>query len=113
MRRQRGYHTRHQGGEAMSSKMKMVCVGTIAALLAGCAGQGGSMRSSGGASVVPPSVTGSTYTFTVGETTFTADGPTGRVTGISFQGKNLLIGSAVNNVTYGSSFWTSPQTWSW
>jgi hypothetical protein len=85
----------------------------LAALLSGCAGQGGAMRAPGGVAMVPPSVSGSTYTFMVGETTFTADGPTGRVTGLTFRGRNLLIGAEVNNVTYGSSFWTSPQTWSW
>jgi hypothetical protein len=60
-----------------------------------------------------PEVDGSTYRFTVGEMTFVADGPSGYVTGLMFGGRNLLIGSEVNNVTYGSSFWTSPQTWSW
>src|SRR5690606_8109056 len=60
-----------------------------------------------------PEVSGSTYQFTVGDMRFTADGPSGYVTGLWFRGRNLLIGSEVNNVTYGSSFWTSPQTWSW
>jgi hypothetical protein len=60
-----------------------------------------------------PEVDGSTYRFTVGEMTLVADGPSGYVTGLMFRGRNLLIGSEVNNVTYGSSFWTSPQTWSW
>jgi hypothetical protein len=81
--------------------------------LAACAGPGGLKGSPARVSTLPPSVSGSTYTFAVGDTTFTADGPTGRVTGLSFRGKNLLIGPEVNNVTYGSSFWTSPQTWSW
>jgi hypothetical protein len=88
----------------------------VLALLAACAGsrQGASPRTSASGTNDPvPAVSGSTYTFTVGETTFTADGPSGRVTGLTFRGTNLLIGSAVNNVTYGSSFWTSPQTWSW
>lgn len=60
-----------------------------------------------------PEVDGSTYSFSVGDMTFTADGPSGYVTGLAFNGRNLLVGSEVNNVTYGSSFWTSPQTWSW
>lgn len=60
-----------------------------------------------------PEVEGATYRFTVGGMTFIADGPTGRVTGLRFKDRNLLVGSEVNNVTYGSSFWTSPQTWSW
>jgi hypothetical protein len=82
--------------------------------LAACAGQGES-RDAGGAKAVvsAPTLNGSTYGFTVGETTFTADGPTGRVTGLAFRGRNLLIGPEVNNITYGSSFWTSPQTWRW
>jgi hypothetical protein len=80
----------------------------VAALLAACS-------STPGLQSAPPlpEVTGSTYSFTVGELKFTADGPSGYVTGLSFRGRNLLIGSEVNNVTYGSSFWTSPQTWSW
>ncbi len=90
-----------------------VAAAAVTAGLAACVGQGGSTQASAGVSTQPPSVSGSTYSFAVGETTFTADGPTGRVTGLSFRGKNLLIGSEVNNVTYGSSFWTSPQTWSW
>jgi hypothetical protein len=82
--------------------------------LAACAGQGESRDAAGATPVVPaPTLAGSTYSFTVGETTFAADGPTGRVTGLAFRGRNLLVGSEVNNVTYGSSFWTSPQTWRW
>jgi hypothetical protein len=92
----------------------------LLALLAACAGsrdgvrQDDPRRTPAGADTVPvPQVSGSTYTFTVGETAFTADGPTGRVTGLSFRGRNLLMGREVNPVTYGASFWTSPQTWSW
>jgi hypothetical protein len=101
-------------------KMKFTTAAALLALLAACAGSQDSVRQDGpprtpaGAGTVPaPQVSGSTYTFTVGETAFTADGPTGRVTGLSFRGKNLLMGPEVNPVTYGSSFWTSPQTWSW
>jgi hypothetical protein len=82
-------------------------------MLIACAVQVDRLQAPAGVTTTPPSVSGSTYSFAVGETTFTADGPTGRVTGLSFRGTNLLIGSEVNNVTYGSSFWTSPQTWSW
>lgn len=82
--------------------------------LAACAGQSESRDVAAATRVVPvPTLTGSTYSFTVGETTFAADGPTGRVTGLAFRGRNLLVGSEVNNITYGSSFWTSPQTWRW
>ncbi len=89
-----------------------------AALLAACSsGTDGRLREAASGrpgSIAPiPEVDGSTYRFTVGGMTFTADGPSGYVTGLSFGGRNLLIGSEVNNVTYGSSFWTSPQTWSW
>lgn len=100
----------------MKSKAKIghAVVPALALLLAAaCAGQGNPLGKSPAARIVPPSVSGSTYSFAVGETTLTADGPTGRVTGLAFQGRNLLIGSEVNRVTYGSSFWTSPQTWSW
>lgn len=90
----------------------------VATLLAACSSSpDGRVRDSGGRAArvqAPvPEVEGSTYRFTVGGTTFVADGPTGRVTGLVFQGRNLLVGSEVNNVTYGSSFWTSPQTWPW
>ncbi|MEO8314616.1 MAG: DUF4380 domain-containing protein [Pseudomonadota bacterium] len=88
-------------------------VAALAALLTACAGSSDRLQTPSGVSTVPPGVSGSTYSFAIGETTFTADGPTGRVTGMSFRGTNLLIGSEVNKVTYGSSFWTSPQTWSW
>lgn len=88
------------------------------ALLAACSagkygprGKGAGPRA--GATAPMPEVEGATYRFTVGAMTFIADGPTGRVTGLRFQDRNLLVGSEVNNVTYGSSFWTSPQTWSW
>ncbi len=45
--------------------------------------------------------------------TFTGDGTSGYVTGLALGGTNLLIGSDVNAVTYGSSFWPSPQSWDW
>ncbi len=62
---------------------------------------------------VVPMVAGSTYSFTVGDITFAGDGPSGYVTGLTFGGTNLLTSSALNDIAYGSSFWTSPQTWDW
>jgi hypothetical protein len=88
-----------------------------AALIAGlvaCSGQGETRDTAGATRVAPaPTLAGSTYSFTVGETTFIADGPTGRVTGLAFRGRNVLSGPDVNNILYGSTFWTSPQTWPW
>ncbi len=60
-----------------------------------------------------PTANGSTYSFTVDDVTFTADGPSGRVTGLMFGGSNILTTSAVHDTNYGSSFWTSPQDWDW
>jgi hypothetical protein len=99
----------------MNFNTRLMAAALLPALLAACAGarQGDAPRASAAAKDPVPQVTGSTYTFTVGETTFTADGPTGRVTGLTFRGSNLLMGREVNAITYGSSFWTSPQTWSW
>lgn len=38
----------------------------------------------------------------------------GRVVTFSYQGVNVLSGSAVNATNYGSTFWTSPQSaWNW
>lgn len=105
-----------QGGNAVSFHSRAVRAAAAAVVvgLAACAGQGGRGEAASATPVAPaPTLAGSTYSFTVGETTFAADGPTGRVTGLAFRGRNLLTGREVNNVTYGSSFWTSPQTWRW
>jgi hypothetical protein len=82
--------------------------------LAACAGHRENLGGARAKTVVSqPTLAGATYTFTVGETTFEADGPTGRVTGLAFRGRNVLSGAEVNNILYGSTFWTSPQTWPW
>jgi hypothetical protein len=96
--------------------MRKHCVILVAFLAAACSSGPDAGSRQGAQRAVPPplpEVAESTYRFTVGELTFTADGPSGYVTGLWFRGRNLLIGSEVNNVTYGSSFWTSPQTWRW
>jgi hypothetical protein len=85
----------------------------IVAVLAGCALQGDNREAAGATPVPAPTLAGSTYSFTVGGTSFAADGPTGRVTGLTFRGRNLLVGPEVNSILYGSTFWTSPQTWPW
>ena len=63
--------------------------------------------------LVEPTVTGSTYRLSFGDIGFAADATTGRITEFVFQGNNLLTGPEVNAANYGSSFWTSPQTWDW
>lgn len=83
--------------------------------LGGETGMGGS----GGEMGMPPEpvvpmVSGTVYSFSVGDVTFRADGATGRVTGLDFGGSNLLTGPSVNATNYGSSFWTAPQAdWTW
>ena len=38
----------------------------------------------------------------------------GRITGLWFEGRNLLTGADVDPINYGSTFWTSPQSqWGW
>jgi hypothetical protein len=99
----------------VSFHSRAVCAAAAAMVagLAACAGQGGSRDDAAIRAVPVPTVSGSTYSFRVRETTFAADGPTGRVTGLAFRGRNLLVGPEVNSIIYGSSFWTSPQTWRW
>jgi hypothetical protein len=80
--------------------------------MAGAGGMGAGGQTPVGADPVP-TVSGSSYSIEVGELTFTADGPSGRVTGLMFGGGNVLTTSAVNDTNYGSSFWTSPQDWDW
>ncbi len=62
---------------------------------------------------VEPTVSGSSYLLNFGDIGFAADATTGRITEFTFQGNNLLTGPEVNAANYGSSFWTSPQTWDW
>lgn len=96
-----------------SQALRAAAVAMVAGLAA-CATQDVHRDAAAATPVVPlPELTGSTYSFTVSETTFAADGPTGRVTGLAFRGRNLLSGPEVNNILYGSTFWTSPQTWPW
>lgn len=63
-----------------------------------------------------PTLDGSIYTFTLGETVFAVDAAkAGRVVEFSLAGRNILTaarGPADNN--WGSTFWTSPQSdWGW
>lgn len=66
-----------------------------------------------GEGAVEPTVTGTTYRLSFGDIAFAADAASGRITEFAFQGNNLLTGPDVNAANYGSSFWTSPQTWDW
>ncbi len=63
-----------------------------------------------------PTVGGTLYTFTFGDTVFAVDAATGgRIVTFSLAGKNILTaakGSQDNN--WGSTFWPSPQSdWNW
>ena len=63
-----------------------------------------------------PTVSGSVYTFTFGDTQFVVDAAkAGRIVSFSLAGKNILTApknSEDNN--WGSTFWTSPQSdWNW
>jgi hypothetical protein len=66
---------------------------------------------------IVPTKTGDAYSITIGDAELTADGPSGRITGLSLSGTQMLVaqGSSGDTVTnYGSSFWTSPQSdWDW
>jgi hypothetical protein len=63
-----------------------------------------------------PTVQGSIYTFTFGDTVFAVDAAkAGRVATFSLAGKNVLTApkNAEDN-NWGSTFWTSPQSdWNW
>jgi hypothetical protein len=73
--------------------------------------------------VVPEVVDGTVYRWTfggsadgsVGETTFEVDAAAGaRITRFSLDAQNILTGREVNDLNYGSTFWTSPQSqWGW
>jgi hypothetical protein len=63
-----------------------------------------------------PTVSGSVYTFTFGDTVFTVDAAkAGRVVSFALAGRNVLT-AAKNREdnNWGSTFWTSPQSdWNW
>jgi hypothetical protein len=81
-------------------------------------GNGGKPDSAGDTMTDPyaPTVKGSVYTFTFGDTVFSVDASKGgRIVTFSLGGKNILTAaknSSDNN--WGSTFWTSPQSaWNW
>jgi len=68
------------------------------------------------ANLAVPTVNGTVYTFTVGDTVFAVDAAkAGRIVTFSLAGKNILTAaknSQDNN--WGSTFWPSPQSaWNW
>ncbi len=75
---------------------------------------------SGNEGVRPPSYEpvsavseGNTYTLTVGDLRIAVDAALGaRITEFSYRGTNVLTGPEVNIVSYGSTYWPSPQS-SW
>jgi hypothetical protein len=65
--------------------------------------------------LVVPEIDGTIYRWTFGETTFEVDGACGaRITRFSLGTRNVLTGRAVNDLNFGATFWTSPQSqWGW
>jgi len=62
-----------------------------------------------------PFVRDGRHVLEVGDVRFEADAALGgRVTALSFAGRELLVGSDTDTVNFGSTFWTSPQEhWGW
>ncbi|MBN2192935.1 MAG: hypothetical protein JW751_08965 [Polyangiaceae bacterium] len=88
--------------------------GTGAAPTGGTVATGGQLGIGGAGSVVP-SVSGNVYSFDIGSVSFDVNAAVGaRITSLSVGGVELLSGSAVHSVNYGSTFWTSPHSdWYW
>jgi hypothetical protein len=66
--------------------------------------------------VLAPTVNGSVYTFTFGDTVFAVDAArAGRIVKFSLAGKNILTEAKnTEDNNWGSTFWTSPQSdWNW
>ena len=78
----------------------------------------GGLSGVGGSAVVTPvpvtpTMSGTRYAFSFGETLFEVDPNVGaRITTLSLGGINLLTGPEVNASNYGATFWPSPQS-SW
>jgi hypothetical protein len=64
---------------------------------------------------VTPTVRGTVYTFTVGDTVFAVDAAkAGRIVTVSLGGKNVVTAPSGQNNNWGSTFWPSPQSaWNW
>jgi hypothetical protein len=63
-----------------------------------------------------PTVSGTVYTFTVGNTVFSVDAAkAGRIVTFSLAGKNILTAArSSQDINWGSTFWPSPQSaWNW
>lgn len=79
----------------------------------GTGGTGGT--DSGPLELVTPIDRGGTYVLEFGDTYFAAQAAGGKV--VEFRrgsGTNLLTGSSVNDINFGSTLWTSPQSeWGW
>jgi hypothetical protein len=64
---------------------------------------------------VMPTVSGTVYTFTAGDTVFAVDAAKGgRIVTVSLGGKNMVTSPSGQNNNWGSTFWPSPQSvWNW
>lgn len=62
-----------------------------------------------------PKQTGDTFSLVVGDATLKCTTTnSGRITELSFAGKNILTDASVNPFNFGSTFWTAPQSdWDW
>jgi Domain of unknown function (DUF4380) len=63
---------------------------------------------------VPPTLRAGKYVFELGDVSLEIDPAYGgHLTALRFGGADVLTGPDVNAENWGSTFWTSPQTWAW